>query len=269
MSKITIFHGIRLKNFSENAERSKDCMLSFDESKARKYCRNGMRKGWVEYNQTHLSRVYPSGKRVDSSNFSPMTGWSTGCQLMALNFQTCDAARRLNDGRFRQNGNCGYVLKPPSLNDSVTLEPIKLSIRVLCGTCLPKPKGAKKGECIDPYVQVSLYDIPRNGGREIVTNYSTHHVHKNGFNPIWVQDSSFKFKVLNPDVAILQFTVWAKDAMTASDFIGSSSVPISCIREGYRSVRLFDSNNKQNGAFVRASLLVEVKMKQGEKIVMW
>ena len=270
LSQITLFQGVRLVSFEENVEMSKDTMLSFDESKARRLCLSPeMREKWIEYNQSHLSRVYPSGKRVDSSNFSPITGWSTGCQLMAVNFQTPDLARRLNDGRFRQNGNCGYVLKPLLSNHDEISEGLSLSIRVLCGACLPKAKDSKKGECIDPYVNICLVDVPSGGGKECVTNYFTHHVHKNGFNPIWVQESSFKFKVQNPNVAMLQFAVWDKD-VAADVFIGSSSVPVSCIREGYRSVRLFDANNKQNGAFECASLLVEVKIKQsGQEIKMW
>mmetsp|Transcript_7664 Transcript_7664/g.9766 ORF Transcript_7664/g.9766 Transcript_7664/m.9766 type:complete len:874 (+) Transcript_7664:346-2967(+) len=271
LSRITIFHGIRLGSFEENTKKSKDNMLSFDESKGRRLCRHPhLRQQWVKYNKTHLSRIYPSAKRIVSSNFSPITGWSTGCQLMALNLQTSDQYRRLNDGRFRQNGDSGYVLKPPSLlNNDITPTPVSLSIRVLCGTCLPKPRGYKRGECIDPYVQVNLYDIPRKGGKELVTTYSTHHVHRNGFNPIWVQDHSFKFKVQNPDVAMLQFSVWDKDVASTDDFVGGSSVPVSCIREGYRSVQIFDANNKRNGAFERASLLVEVKLKKGQEIKMW
>lgn len=31
---------------------------------------------------------------------------------VALNFQTAGEGMDLNDGLFRQNGNCGYVLKP-------------------------------------------------------------------------------------------------------------------------------------------------------------
>lgn len=36
------------------------------------------------------------------------------CHLLsvALNFQTAGEGMDLNDGLFRQNGNCGYVLKP-------------------------------------------------------------------------------------------------------------------------------------------------------------
>ena len=43
---------------------------------------------FVNYNKRQLSRVYPRGTRVDSSNFMPQMFWNAGCQLVALNFQT-------------------------------------------------------------------------------------------------------------------------------------------------------------------------------------
>jgi phosphatidylinositol phospholipase C beta len=43
---------------------------------------------FVNYNKRQLSRVYPKGTRVDSSNFTPQTFWNAGCQLVALNFQS-------------------------------------------------------------------------------------------------------------------------------------------------------------------------------------
>jgi len=35
--------------------------------------------------------------------------WNTGCQMVALNFQTPDLAMQLNQGKFEYNGNCGYA----------------------------------------------------------------------------------------------------------------------------------------------------------------
>lgn len=40
------------------------------------------------YNKRQMSRIYPRGTRVDSSNFMPQVFWNAGCQLVALNFQT-------------------------------------------------------------------------------------------------------------------------------------------------------------------------------------
>ncbi|CAL8239055.1 unnamed protein product, partial [Gadus morhua 'NCC'] len=84
---------------------------SFTESKARKQLRDAGGE-FVLHNSRQLSRVYPSGFRTDSSNFSPQEMWNAGCQIVALNFQTAGEAMDLNDGLFRQNGGCGYILKP-------------------------------------------------------------------------------------------------------------------------------------------------------------
>lgn len=40
------------------------------------------------YNKMQLSRIYPKGTRVDSSNYMPQVFWNAGCQMVALNFQT-------------------------------------------------------------------------------------------------------------------------------------------------------------------------------------
>ncbi|XP_070296936.1 1-phosphatidylinositol 4,5-bisphosphate phosphodiesterase beta-1-like, partial [Salvelinus sp. IW2-2015] len=48
---------------------------------------------FVEYNKLQLSRIYPKGTRVDSSNYNPQLFWNAGCQLVALNFQTIDHLR--------------------------------------------------------------------------------------------------------------------------------------------------------------------------------
>lgn len=42
----------------------------------------------LRYNKMQLSRIYPKGTRVDSSNYMPQVFWNAGCQMVALNFQT-------------------------------------------------------------------------------------------------------------------------------------------------------------------------------------
>ena len=100
------------------------------------------------------SPSYPAGARVDSSNYNPTVSWHVGSQLVALKFQTSDdSPMTINDGRFRENGGCGYVHKPPTvllpLSDQETSSGCKamsLRIRVLAGSCLPKPYGESVGE---------------------------------------------------------------------------------------------------------------------------
>ncbi len=46
---------------------------------------------FFSYNKRQISRIYPKGTRVDSSNYMPQIFWNAGCQLVALNFQTLGA----------------------------------------------------------------------------------------------------------------------------------------------------------------------------------
>jgi len=265
LARLTLFHGTNFKNWHESNNTQDYYMHSFVESKVRSLCKNmHNRREWLTYNRTHMSRIFPSGTRVDSSNYNPILAWSTGCQMVALNFQTSETPPlRINDGRFRENGGCGYVLKPSTLmtKDQASFPAAaRLSVKVLSGSCLPKSKGQRRGECIDPYVRVELFDASET--QDISQAYQTQAIPRNGFFPIWNQET-FSFKVENSDVAILQLTVWDKDLGKSDDFIASASIPISCLRQGIRSVRLYDANNTQSGAFDFASLLIEIKMKTG------
>lgn len=63
-------------------------MSSFPETKAEKFATRSRGKRFLQYNRRQLSRVYPRGQRLDSSNYDPLPMWLCGSQLVALNFQT-------------------------------------------------------------------------------------------------------------------------------------------------------------------------------------
>lgn len=67
-------------------------MSSFPETKAEKYVNKIKGKKFLQYNRLQLSRIYPRGQRLDSSNYDPLPMWLCGSQLVALNFQTPGAA---------------------------------------------------------------------------------------------------------------------------------------------------------------------------------
>ncbi len=91
-----------------------------------------MAEKFINHNTTHLSRIYPRGSRVMSSNYDPVPLWLAGCQLVALNFQAEDRPLMLNRALFRQNGCCGYVLKPKVLrHDEHAGEKVFLTITIL------------------------------------------------------------------------------------------------------------------------------------------
>jgi len=95
---------------------------------------------------SELLRVYPSGKRVGSTNLDPLPTWRCGGQMAALNYQAHDRAVWINQGKFAANGGCGWVLKPPRLlcgaSAAAALAPAPLLLRVsvLSGHDLPPPE---------------------------------------------------------------------------------------------------------------------------------
>ena len=109
-------------------------------------CRN-----WQLYNCSHLTRVYPDGSRIRSTNYDAFSLWGAGAQLVALNYQTNDRELQCARGFFRTNGGCGYVLKPEPLRNRAALldasvpPPLappptctRMRLRLLCGRLLPK-----------------------------------------------------------------------------------------------------------------------------------
>lgn len=93
-------------------------MSSFPETKAEKYFIQQFSQICLKYHHNQISRVYPKGQRLDSSNFNPIPFWNVGSQMIALNYQTSDKPMQLNQSRFRDNGACGFILKPRfMLND--------------------------------------------------------------------------------------------------------------------------------------------------------
>ena len=64
-------------------------MTSFVETRVERYVKNKEHAGnFVQYSRLQLSRVYPKGQRIDSSNYDPMAMWCSGSQLVSLNYQT-------------------------------------------------------------------------------------------------------------------------------------------------------------------------------------
>jgi hypothetical protein len=328
LAQMTLFHGTKFKDFEKSIDEPRSHMHSIGETKITKVLGKKAPNAelWQQYNVDHMTRTYPAGTRVDSSNYNPTVAWSVGCQLVALNFQTSDAPLILNDGRFRQNLGCGYVLKPPSIRgespkaepepvverepevkpppydepdalDMVMegaeqvmcghplpdsprttaptvkelidspppqLEPIlpvRLKIRVLSGSCLPKPMGAKTGETIDPYVTITVHDVEKGVDGKPSYAHSTHStstVNDNGFCPVWNEKKFKEFTVSSPAVAMVQFSLNESD-IALDDKVGEAAIPLNCLRRGYRSIQLYDLNNTRTGPFSFATLLVDIQ----------
>lgn len=71
---------------------------------------------------------------------------------------------KLNVGKFKQNGNCGYVLKPNFLrnpNKGQRSDAINhsLKIKIISAQNLPKTENDKK-DIVDPYVSIKVVGHP-------------------------------------------------------------------------------------------------------------
>ncbi|NXP61951.1 PLCG1 phosphodiesterase, partial [Chloropsis cyanopogon] len=149
-------------------------MSSFPETKAEKYANRSKGKKFLQYNRRQLSRIYPKGQRLDSSNYDPLPMWICGSQLVALNFQTPDKPMQLNQALFMLGGRSGYVLQPDIMRDETfdpfdknslkIVEPITVQLQASILGARHLPKNGRSIVC--PFVEVEVcgseYDNSKN-----------------------------------------------------------------------------------------------------------
>lgn len=117
---VTLCRSVRFIDFQTSSEGQKSWeMCSFHESLALRLASESP-GAFVNHNKHFLSRVYPNPMRIDSSNMNPQDLWKCGCQIVSMNFQTAGLMMDLNTAWFRQNGNCGYVLRPAIMRQEVS-----------------------------------------------------------------------------------------------------------------------------------------------------
>lgn len=150
-------------------------MSSFSETKAEKYFIHQNPEICHKYHQNQISRVYPKGQRLDSSNFNPIPFWNVGSQMIALNYQTPDKPMQLNQAKFKDNGASGYILKPNYMhdehynpNDSNTLKNVekkRVSIRIISARHL-----FRSGRTVaNPLVEVEVLGASYDSGVKLRT----------------------------------------------------------------------------------------------------
>ena len=254
LSAITFLSATKVKEFNaSSAALEADKMCSYSEGKTLKYVnRRTTVAAWINHNKKHLSRIYPAGTRVDSSNYLPTAGWAAGAQLVALNYQTHDLAYHVNFGKFLANGSCGYVLKPDYMRvpEAAPAPGIILFLHLLSGSQLPKPVLAESGEVIDPFLLLHVHGHPDD---EVTFKSSV--VLDNGFNPVWNQ--MFTFTIRHPELAVVTLEVCDED-IGNHEFIAFASYPVASLRHGIRAVNLRSSRGDHHGDYDFASLLVRL-----------
>eukprot|EP01094_Clydonella_sp_ATCC50884_P027411 TRINITY_DN785_c0_g1_i3.p1 TRINITY_DN785_c0_g1~~TRINITY_DN785_c0_g1_i3.p1 ORF type:complete len:465 (+),score=138.62 TRINITY_DN785_c0_g1_i3:1772-3166(+) len=227
-----------------------------------------------------LTRVYPGGTRMDSSNYDPTPFWMLGAQVVALNLQTFDHANLTNWARFRGNAGTGYILKPKLMRAGtipVTLrrEPLDLThykadqlshslyentgctvtIRILSGRELQAPADFGK-EVIDPPRVVLHVDGVAADCQTLEIcpdEYKERGVgpEANGLFPRYT-NMVFRFRVEFEELAVMTIkavsTIKSDSAkggkekpQTHRDVFGVSGLPLRSLKSGYRMIRLRSS----------------------------
>jgi len=285
--------GYKLKTFEKQIKAYE--IASFSEKKLQRY----LSKEYVsiiETNKKSFTRVYPKGIRVDSSNYDPIPGFVCGVQFVALNFQTHDLNLCTYLSIFQKNGGVasGYVLKPDVLRNKILDERIsllynktetkvrksvmdvfnpfksnegskrdtikkdtilnvssalELNIQLISGFQILNDNGKLLKEPY--YVEIYVKGFPNDevSNKKFISNYQ-----ENSFHPIF-DKVSLDFTLIFPELAHLIFIIYKKSSKAVAFY----SIPVDCIREGYRRVPLVDfSFHEINGSY----LFCKIKKKE-------
>jgi len=248
--------------YGKHHDQKKAASSSMDEHTIHAYALDKVHE-MVKYSKSHLSRVYPAGLRINSSNYAPICSWLCGCQIVALNFQYSEENVWENQGLFLGNGHCGYRLKPELLlREDDTLDHVLhatdcdavLSITVISGHHLLPPENLHaEGEVVDPYVVVSHSGLnPRHFPSNCTSQFETDVVLNNGFNPKWNHTGSFNVVTALPN--IIGFQVWHSRSFLVGgkqkherNLLGQYYICLEDMRLGYRRVPLRDKYGRRQG----------------------
>ncbi|KFO27423.1 1-phosphatidylinositol-4,5-bisphosphate phosphodiesterase beta-1 [Fukomys damarensis] len=247
---------VKFESFEISKKRNKSFeMSSFVETKGLEQLTKAPVE-FVEYNKMQLSRIYPKGTRVDSSNYMPQLFWNAGCQMVALNFQTMDLAMQINMGMYEYNGKSGYRLKPefmrrPDKHFDPFTEGIvdgivanTLSVKIISGQFLSDKK-------VGTYVEVDMFGLPVDTRRKA---FKTKTSQGNAVNPVWEEEPIVFKKVVLPSLACLRIAVYEE----GGKFIGHRILPVQAIRPGYHYVCL---RNERNQPLVLPAVFVYIEVK--------
>ncbi|KAL0968709.1 hypothetical protein UPYG_G00270570 [Umbra pygmaea] len=238
LSNLVIYtKSVKFHSFSHSREHQKFYEnTSLGEKKAGKLAKASA-PAFVQHNMSFITRIYPAGSRALSSNYNPQEFWNVGSQLVALNFQSVGLPMDLNNGRFQDNGGCGYILKPLFLRTNQMdfnpnsyhhkLKPAQLHLKVVSGSSLP---ACRTGKSLDTFVRVEIHGVNSDSCAR-----NTDTVKRNSLNPCW--DSTMNFTISVPDLSLIRFSARYQTGLT-SEFIGQYTLPFNCIKKGYRWVPL-------------------------------
>eukprot|EP00045_Choanoeca_perplexa_P014613 m.173432 g.173432 ORF g.173432 m.173432 type:complete len:955 (+) comp16735_c0_seq2:119-2983(+) len=233
---IVYTEAVKFKSFG-HARKHYTCnqMSSFSERRANIIVkRHGA--DWIQHHVHRLSRIYPHGTRIDSTNFNPVPYWLCGAQMVALNVHTPGLEMALANAMFARNGGCGYVLKPhimrlmrtgfnPGRTERLKkVDPWNLKLTIVSGQHLLPSHGHVS-------ISVEMHGMPFNA--RAFPSFSAK-------GPNAQMNQTFEFKhIILPEMCFLSFVVESKRHKTRLLRV----LPLACLQRGYRHVVLHTEND--------------------------
>ncbi|KAF3480068.1 1-phosphatidylinositol-4,5-bisphosphate phosphodiesterase 1 [Arthroderma uncinatum] len=274
--------GYKFHNFHSPESKRFNHVYSFAERAFEGICRDPESKALLEsHNRRYLTRVYPSGFRVRSSNFDPNIFWRRSVQMVALNWQTYDVGMQMNQAMFASGTDrTGYVLKPeslrlpptwkgPGLKPKVDRKLVRFSIDVISAQQLPRPKHIGLDDNINPYIEIEVFSADDKtkglafgeGGMDTSDRNGLSgigHPHRrrtgieqgNGYNPIFNDQFKFSLETKYPDLVFVRWVVWnsidgKNVGNNSSSQLATFTAKLSSLAQGFRYLPLYDGNGDQ------------------------
>ncbi|NXF48548.1 PLCB2 phosphodiesterase, partial [Oceanites oceanicus] len=262
-SLVNYIQPIKFDSFEVSAQKNRSYVISsFTELKAYDLLTK-FPVQFVEYNKRQMSRIYPKGTRMDSSNYMPQMFWNVGCQMVALNFQTMDVPMQQNMALFEFNGQCGYLLKhefmrrPDKQFDPFSVDRIDVVVASTLSVTASTNHGAilsgqfLSDRSVKTYVEVELFGLPRDTKRKYRTKLTST---ANSINPVWKEEAFVFEKIMMPELASLKIVAWEE----GGKFIGHRVIPVIAVHSGYHHVCL---RSESNMPLTMPSLFVYLEIK--------
>ncbi|KAL4869788.1 hypothetical protein BDV12DRAFT_72409 [Aspergillus spectabilis] len=271
--------GYKWHSFLSPESQMYNHIYSFAERSFESVCREPTNKALFEkHNRTYLTRVYPSGFRLRSSNFDPLKFWRRGVQMAALNWQTYDVGMQMNQAMFAAGSDrTGYVLKPqslrsvPSERDTMITERklVRFSVDVVSAQQLPRPQNMPPDGNINPYVEIEMFSADDRGqslvfgeggmnasARNGVSGIGYPHrrrtkiEQRNGYSPIFNESFRLSLETKYPDLVFVRWTVWSSmDGRSAGNNgsvqLATFTAKLTSLSQGYRYLPLYDGSGDQ------------------------
>ncbi|KAL4900945.1 hypothetical protein BDW74DRAFT_89075 [Aspergillus multicolor] len=271
--------GYKWHSFVSPESQTYNHIYSFAERSFEGICREPNNKALFEkHNTKHLTRVYPSGFRLRSSNFDPLKFWRRGVQMAALNWQTYDVGMQMNQAMFAAGSDrTGYVLKPeslrvqPSEQDTRVTERkrVRFSVDVISAQQLPRPQNTSLDGNLNPYVEIEMFSADdrgqsfvfgeggmnasaRNGmsGLGFPHRRRTKIEQRNGYSPNFNESFRLSLETKYPDLVFVRWTVWSSiDGRSvgnnSSVQLATFTAKLTSLSQGYRYLPLYDGSGDQ------------------------